>query len=325
MTDIERVQQMVDEGRITAAEGDRLIRILAEVEAEDAALQEAVQAATPEVPEPASTPTTPPQVATPPEAPIPAVPTTPTEPQTTPPPPSPQPEPFTTAPESLRWVRIEMLAGDLGVSVDDTISEPVASSDQDYEPEVETTPDGFRVSLQPKEGGFIDRMLSGFRSGRVELRIPVGYGAEIAATAGDIDLDGVPYLRGKMTAGDLTAVGLRGIDFTTMAGDVELGLTLTSGEHRIAATAGEVSLKFGADSHVQVNGSVSIGQIESRLPGFEATRQGLGQRFSANLGGSADDDSGTEAAADASQGAESGAKLDVRVATGELTLEFDRG
>lgn len=288
MNDIERVKQMVDEGRITSAEGDRLIGILTEVEAGDAALQAAAQAAVSQV-EPTS------QVEA--QAPLPPAASTLA---------SPLPDDAASVPDAVRWVRIEMLAGDLGVSVDDSISEPVANSDPGGELEVAATQDGFRVRMQPKDGGFLDRMLGGFRSGRVDLRIPVGYGADIAATAGNIDLEGVPYLRGKLTAGDLDAVGLQGIDFTTMAGDVDVSVALTAGVHRIAATAGDVTIKFQSGCNVQVNGSVSIGDIDSQLPGLEASRQGLGQRFSATLGAG-------EAA------------LDVRLATGRLNLEPDRG
>lgn len=288
MNDIERVKQMVDEGRITNAEGERLIAILTDVEAGDAALQAAVQEASAAEP----------QVA----APLPAAQT----------PASPLAEDVASAPDGLRWVRIVMLAGDLGVSVDGSIREPVANSDVNGELEVEATADGFTVRLQPKETGFLDRMLGGFRSGRVDLRIPAGYGADIAATAGNIDLEGVPYLRGKLTAGDLDAVGLRGIDFTTMAGDVDVNVALTTGEHRIVATAGDVTIEFHPDCNVQVNGSVSIGDIDSQLPGLEATRQGLGQRFSATLGGSATDGDGP-------------ATLEVRLATGQLNLKADRG
>ncbi len=283
MNDIERVKQMVDEGRITNAEGERLIAILTEVEAGDAALRAAAQEAASTVESQMTDP--------PPAAPTLA---------------APLPEGAASAPDELRWVRIEMLAGDLGVSVDSTIEEPVANSEVSGTLEVETTPDGFRVRLQPKEGGFLDRMLGGFRSGRVDLRIPAGYGADIAATAGDIDLEHVPYLRGKLTAGDLDAVGLRGIDFTTMAGDVEVSVDLREGTHRIAATAGDVTIRFHPDCNVQVNGSVSIGDIDSKLPGLESTRQGLGQRFSATLGDGA-------------------ATLDVRLATGRLNLEPEHG
>ena len=293
MNDIERVKQMVDEGRITSAEGERLITILSEVEAGDAALQAAVQeasAAEPQVlaPLPAAAAVTPPPA-----------------------------EDTASAPDGLRWVRIVMLAGDLGVSVDGAIREPVASSDVNGDLEVETTPDGFTVRLQPKEAGFIDHMLGGFRSGRVDLRIPVGYGADIAATAGNIDLDGVPYLRGKLTAGDLDAVGLQGIDFTTMAGDVDVSVLLTTGEHRIVATAGDVTIKFQPDCNVLVNGSVSIGDISSQLPGMEAERQGLGQRFSATLGSGSALGDGSSASAEA-------ATLAVRLATGQLNLRADR-
>ena len=189
------------------------------------------------------------------------------------------------APQGTRWVHVSLLAGDLSLRADPEVREVVVRGDTESV-RVEPSSDGFTVRHVKGEGqdSWVDRFLSRIRSGPIELRVPVGYGVDLAVTAGDVDIEGVPYLRGRLTSGDLDARGLRGIDFTTAAGDLDLEMTLTEGRHRLRATAGDVNVRLGAGSDVAVDGSVSIGSASVRAPGFEADRHGVGQRFRGRVG-----------------------------------------
>lgn len=206
-------------------------------------------------------------------------------------------------PEGTRWVHVSLLAGDVSLRADPDVREVVVAGDTESV-RVEPSSDGFTVShvRDDGQGPWVDRFLSLIRSGHVELRVPAGYGVDLAVTAGDVDIDGIPFLRGRMTSGDLDARGLRGIDFTTAAGDLDLEMTLTEGRHRLRATAGDVNVRLGAGSDVAVEGSVSIGSASVSAPGFDLDRRGVGQRFRGRVG------AGT-------------AHLDVHVTTGDVEVK----
>ncbi len=209
------------------------------------------------------------------------------------------------APEGLRWVHVSLLAGDLSLEVDPAASDVVAR-DGEESVTVEPTDDGFAVRHVKQDGqdSWIDRFLSRIRSGHVELRIPPGHGVDLNVTAGDVKLRDVPFLRGRLTSGNLDARGLRGIDFTTAAGDLDLEITPTEGRHSLRATAGNVHLRLGRGSDVTIEGSVSIGNASLRAPGFDVDRRGVGQRFHGRVGGGA-------------------AQLDLHVTTGDIEVRAD--
>jgi hypothetical protein len=207
------------------------------------------------------------------------------------------------APRDTRWVRVSLLAGDVSVRADPDVDEVVVRGDTESV-RVEATADGFTVGHAKGEGqeSWVDRFLSRIRSGHVELRVPAGYGVDLAVTAGDVEIRGVPFLRGRLTSGNLDARGLHGIDFTTAAGDINVEMTLTEGRHSLRATAGDVSVRLGAGSNVEVDGSVSIGSASVRAPGFEADRRGVGQRFRGRVGAGR-------------------ARLDLHVTTGDVDVK----
>lgn len=206
------------------------------------------------------------------------------------------------APAGTRWVHVSLLAGDLSLRADPEADRVQVKGDGEGI-EVEPTADGFEVRHVGRKGmdSWVDRFLSRIRSGHVEVRIPGGHGVDLGVTAGDVELRDVPYLRGRLTSGNLDARGLRGIDFVTAAGDLDLEMTLTEGRHRLRATAGDVTLRLGAGSSVAVDGSVSIGSASVQAPGFDVDRRGIGQHFRGELGGAA-------------------AELDVHVTTGDLKV-----
>lgn len=196
-----------------------------------------------------------------------------------------------SAPAGTRWVRVDVVAGDLDVHVDPSLSEPKVTSDSG-EATLEATDYGYRVALGGKGEGFFLRNLEGplagllagrGRPGDVELTLPAGFGIDLVMTTGDVDLHGVPYLRGSLSAGDLDAYGLEGIDLSSLAGDVSVSLRASSGRHRILNTAGELEVVLLPGSDVTVNGDVSIGEVKAG-PEFTTGRRLMSGTVTGTLG-----------------------------------------
>jgi len=211
--------------------------------------------------------------------------------------------PVDLAPQGTRWLHVSLLAGDLDVRADPGVDEVQLAGDTEGL-RLERSADGFTLRHEREAHGdsWVDRFLARLRSGEVGVRVPAGYGLDLAVTAGDVELVDVPYLRGRLTSGDLSARGLRGVDLVTSAGDIDLDMTLTEGRHRLRATAGDVDIRLGAGSSVAVTGSVSIGSASVRAPGFDLDRRGIGQRFEGRVGDGA-------------------AKLEVHVTTGDIAMK----
>ncbi|HNQ99460.1 MAG TPA: hypothetical protein PKN52_05635 [Trueperaceae bacterium] len=218
-------------------------------------------------------------------------------------------------PAGTKWVRVELVAGDLDVGVDPQLTEPRAESDTG-EAALERTDYGYRVSIGRGEGSFLrglegplaGLLISKGRPGDLKLTLPAGYGVDLAMTTGDVDLDGVPFLRGTLSAGDLDAHGLEGINFSSMAGDVSVSLRPTSGRHRIVNTAGELKVTLLPGSDVAVHGDVSIGEAKAG-PEFQTGRRMMSGTVSGAIG------AGT-------------ARLDLKVTAGSIKLRTgtdDRG
>lgn len=187
----------------------------------------------------------------------------------------------TQPPADLNWVHIDMLAGDLDVRVDESLSEPEAEGDAVFDRDG----DDYRLQKEPMEtaGDWVEQLVARFKTHDLKLRIPAGYGLNLHMKAGDVKLTGLPYLRANLLAGDLKADELRGVDLSMSAGDVSLGLRLKEGHHRIAATAGDVRVKLLPGSSVRIDGAVSIGKASLKGP-FEQTPKGIGERFTGIFG-----------------------------------------
>lgn len=211
----------------------------------------------------------------------------------------------TVAPEGTRWLHVSLLAGDIDVRGDPGTDEVLLSGDTEAL-RLEPTADGFTLRHEREAGSdsWVDRFLHRLRAGNVHIRVPADYGLDLSVTAGDVDVVGVPYLRGKLTSGNLTARGLSGVDLVTSAGDIDLAMTLTEGRHRLRATAGDVDVRLGTGSSVTVQGSVSIGSASVRAPDFEVDRRGIGQRFEGRVG-------------------TGDAELEVHVTTGDIHVRVD--
>ena len=178
-----------------------------------------------------------------------------------------------------------MLAGDLDVHVDSSLSEPI------FEGKAELTRrgDDFEIRQRPrrKEGeSILDNLLNWVKAGDLRVRIPAGYGLEVQSKAGDIDVRDVPYLKGKLLAGDVDAQEIGGVDLVLQAGDVDVSLHLMAGEHRLKAKAGDVDIVLLAGSSVTAKGNISAGSLHVEGP-FTRQESMTGGRFEGTVGAGA--------------------------------------
>lgn len=286
MSDQERIHQLEREGKITPEEAERLLAALGELsEAEeemaalDARLEpEAAPSAAP-APSPAAG-----AEAEAAEARHDVLPEAP------------------SAPEGLRWVRVSVLAGDIDIRVDPELREPQVESAHGNV-SVSREGDGFLIAAAKREAaeraprregvdGFLDGIsdfvggLLGRIGGDLDIRVPQGFGVVIDSKSGDVDIEGVPFVKAKLLAGDLDLRNVGGVDLSMSAGDVDATLLLTRGEHRIKVSAGDVDVKLLPGSSVTVSGSVSMGDVEAGSP-LQAGRTGMGGRLSGQLGAGA--------------------------------------
>lgn len=178
------------------------------------------------------------------------------------------------APDVRSWARIELFACELDVAVDASLDAPLAET-KDGEVVVEASDDGWRIAQRDRaEGSWLERLIDGVHQGRVALRLPEGTGVELDVKAGDVELDGVPALRGRLMAGDLDARGLRAVDVAVSAGDVDLELDPSAGAHRVRLSVGDLSIRLAAHADVAVEGHVSIGDASASAP-FVTRRTGM--------------------------------------------------
>lgn len=184
------------------------------------------------------------------------------------------------APGDLRWLEISTLAGDFDISVDPSLDAPRVDGPEGLR--LLETEQGFALEFA-RGSSFLDRLLSGSIGRDFTIAVPAAMGVDLRIKAGDVDIEGVPYLRGQLVAGDLKAKGLRGIDLHMSAGDVDIWVAPTEGVHRITVTAGDLNVRFDPASDVAVEGRVTIG--DTSVPRhFREERTGLGRRFSGTIG-----------------------------------------
>ena len=273
MTDKERVLALVEEGKITAEEADRLLAALGDVEGLEADMQAVEQEVERE--------TNPPEITA-----ISGLPRPGTDVEKAfglKPPNGERQQKDSSLPPNLNWVRVNLLAGDIDISVDDSLSEPVV----DGKASVFREGEDFVIKPGAKSSGdsFGDRISSFVgRFGDLNIRIPPGYGVDISSKAGNIDVENVPFLKGNMLAGDIDAKNIGGVDLSLSAGDIDMSLRPISGKHRIMATAGDVDVILLEGSSVHLEGAVSMGDF--KIKGFEAKQNKsiTGGGFSGRVG-----------------------------------------
>lgn len=216
----------------------------------------------------------------------------------------------------LPFVYIDVLAGDLDVRVDPNIHEPVidkGEADMHSEgqhfvikavkrQEPAASGDGLDAVLQ-NIGTWVSRAMRNKLD--LDIRIPEGYGLMIDSKAGDVDVRDVPFFKASLLAGDVDAHNIGGVDLSLSAGDVDVSLQVSSGKHRIKATAGDVDVVLIQPSDVQVEAAVSVGDLDIKLP------KGSYQRDKQLMGGSASFQLG-----------EGNATLELYLTTGDLEVKI---
>jgi hypothetical protein len=204
--------------------------------------------------------------------------------------------PIELAPAGTRWCAIEMTAADLSVVADD-VDEPVVEGDEDQKLVVTPTDDGVRVTSE--RGWSIDRWVGRGASLAVRVRLPRAWGLALDLKAGDADVAGVPYVRGRMLAGDLSVRDAASVDLSKAAGDLSVAFRPTQGHHRISAKAGDVDVRFLPGSDASVEASVSMGDLHA--PGFEVDDRMVGAQARGRFGAG-------------------NARVEVRLTAGDLNL-----
>lgn len=186
----------------------------------------------------------------------------------------------------MKWVDIELLAGDLRIDVDESLQEPSVRGKGPGNLSLEQSERGARLSggLGRGRASGIGRLLDGVAGGSVRLSLPTGWGVKLDMKAGDVKISGpLAYLAGNLLAGDLDADQLHGVDLSVKAGDIDLGLLLDEGDHRVQAVAGDIDVTLLKGSNVSVRGRVNIGAIG--LPqGWEHGWRGVGSRVEQTVG-----------------------------------------
>lgn len=301
MDDRERIEALAADGRLTREEADRLLGLLEDIDEADRELDGPgrVESTTPAgVPHPAE-PIPPADAPRPPE---------PAHPPDSPLPPEPGDGRKEAEPSGISWLHVNLLAGDLEIEVDESLKSPQASGHGPGETSLEMTADGARLGgfLGLKEDNFVGRVVGRLVRGKERVFLPAGWGVRLSMKAGDVEIRGpLAYLAGDMLAGDLDADELHGIDLRVKAGDIDVGLKLNEGQHRLHALAGDVNVQLREGSSASVRGNVNVGGVD--LPeGWPARRQGLGYAFGQTLGSGA-------------------AQLELNLGTGELQVEVDDG
>jgi hypothetical protein len=260
MTERDRIQALLAEGKITPAEAELLLEALGDVASAEAHLDA--------LNDQSSFAVAPPSAAT------------------------------GNGPE--RWVRVGVSAGDLTIGVDNSLSEPQVHG------EVELQRDGENFVVRGRSGeGPLGGWLAGIlRRRAVTITLPAGFGVSVAGAAGDVTIDGVPFVKGRLTSGDVSLKNVGGVDLTAISGDIDAHLRLTQGEHTLKATSGDVDIRLLAGSSVRVEGSATSGDIS--LPkGFTHQGQLVVRKFSGTVG------SGR-------------ATLKLNIISGDLDIEVDR-
>jgi hypothetical protein len=328
MNDADRIRALRDEGRIDDAQAERLLRALDAIAAEqapadahaDAPADATAATDAPSDPKAAAAPTQAPPPAAP--SPGPATPGAAGPGPATPPTraadpareaarepargPAGEPPPATeTLADVDRWTSIELFACAVQVEVDPTLQEPVVDARQG-DIRLEASEGGWRVAQGgPREGTWLERLVDGVRGTRLHLRLPPRTGVALDVKAGDVEMDGVPALRGRLMAGDLDARGLRAVDVAVNAGDLDLGLDPAPGLHRVRLSVGDAELHLPDSADVRVEAEVAIGDASASAP-FGSERRGMVAEHVEGVMG------------------EGRATLRIEVGTGDLDVKVDR-
>lgn len=209
------------------------------------------------------------------------------------------PAPIELAPAGTRWCTVDLHVAELSVVADD-VPEPVIESEDEQALVVTPTDEGLRVASHREKS--IEGWFGRRRTFRTHVRLPRGWGVKLDLKAGEADIADVPYVRGRMLAGDLSVRGAEAVDLSKAAGDLSVAFRPTSGRHRIVAKAGDVDVRFLGGSDAAVEAGVAMGDLHA--PGFEVEHRTVGARASGRVG-------------------QGNAQVVVRLSAGDLSLRSD--
>ncbi len=190
----------------------------------------------------------------------------PEPPQLPAPPQPPAPAPNIAPAETpTTWVKLIGFCGDLNVRGDPYLSSPVV----DGHATLEHTDAGYLIRTPPDLKGTDSRGAGGNwltrlhkAAGDVSVRLPAELGLELGIMAGDGDVRNVKAIRGTFTGGDFEVSGAETVDLTVTAGDVMLKLRPCAGEQSVKAISGDVDVVFLAGSSAVVSGSATCGDLD---------------------------------------------------------------
>jgi hypothetical protein len=174
--------------------------------------------------------------------------------------------------EVNRWLYLKGGCGDLTVTVNPALAQPTFTGEGVLERQGQNY--SLRTPSDWKSGNWLSKLRS--LAGHVDLQLPEGYGLDLHVFAGDGTIQGVRALRGKFTGGDLTATGAEHLDLTVTSGDATLSLRPRQGRQRLRTRSGDLTLTFLSGSSVTVSGKATAGDISvpagfSRGRGFGTT------------------------------------------------------
>ena len=127
----------------------------------------------------------------------------------------------------------------------------------------------------PTELGWLNTVLKTIgRSLPVDLDVEVPTNLaflEVKALAGDVDVSGiVGHVKMDLQAGDLKLRDASSFEILTKAGDVKVNSTLTDGESRLIALAGDIGVILQPGSSVSLTASTTAGDVSAK--GFILTQ-----------------------------------------------------
>lgn len=180
---------------------------------------------------------------------------------------------------NLKWIRVDLHSQDLAVSVDPSLDKPnIEGGVQVFEEAGVVTVTETHGASHGNGSPFSDIHwnLNFEEYDEPVIRVPEGWGLICNLAAGDLNAEGLAYVRGMVASGNATLEAVRGVDLKVMSGDLDATLLLSNGLHRLEVMSGDAHVKF-VDSSVQVEGKLNSGDLDARGNFWQKRHQIQGQ------------------------------------------------
>jgi hypothetical protein len=163
-------------------------------------------------------------------------------------------------------VRARLTAGELEARLDPALQMP------QVEGPAEVRRVGADLEIVPGQmnEGFLSGLLG--RVGALKLRLPPGWGLEVAGQAAKVEARGIDFLKGRVAVGNVELEAVKGLDLEVTAGNIEGSLLLQEGTHQLRVSMGNAELDLLPGSSVRLAASVNLGNRE--IKGFEHNPNG---------------------------------------------------